>query len=41
MTAELGAGAVIAHAIQLSIAPVFLLAGIAGLLNVMAAAWRG
>ena len=36
MPTELGTG-VIAHAIQLAIAPVFLLTGVAGLLNVMAA----
>ncbi len=36
MPLEAGTG-VIAHAIQLAIAPVFLLTGIAGLLNVMAA----
>ncbi len=36
MPVEAGTG-VIAHAIQLAIAPVFLLTGIAGLLNVMAA----
>lgn len=35
MPSELGTG-LIAHAIQLAIAPVFLLTGIAGLLNVMA-----
>ena len=36
MPSVLGTG-IIAHAIQLAIAPVFLLTGIAGLLNVMAA----
>jgi hypothetical protein len=36
MPTDLGSG-VIAHAIQLAIAPVFLLTGVAGLLNVMAA----
>ena len=36
MPSVLGTG-IIAHAIQLAIAPVFLLTGVAGLLNVMAA----
>jgi hypothetical protein len=36
MPTSLGSG-IIAHAIQLAIAPVFLLTGVAGLLNVMAA----